>query len=179
VIKPPAIRVLLPLILEQYTLSREGIHGVPHWGRVLENGRRLAAVTGADPRVVEMFSIFHDACRRRDTWDPDHGPRAAALARQLRELTGLDDGQLSELISACDSHTIGPAEDATITVLTCLDADRLDIPRVGLRIKPDLLFTGAGRIPEMLSWAAERAASRVLPAVCAEEWDWRPLGDPV
>ncbi len=105
---------------------------------------------------------------------PDHGPRAAALAWRLRELTGLDDGQLSELVGACDSHTVGPEEDADITVLTCLDADRLDIPRVGMRIRPDLLLTGAGRSPEMLSWAGERAASRTLPAICADEWDWRP-----
>jgi len=173
-IKPPVVRVLLPRILEQYRLNQEGIHGVPHWGRVLENGRRLAALTGADLAVIEMFSIFHDACRRSDGWDPEHGPRGAALARRLREQLGLDDGQFAELISACEFHTSGPAVEASITVLTCLDADRLDIPRVGMSIKPDLLSTAAGRNPETLSWAGKRAASRVLPAVCADEWDWRP-----
>ena len=167
-------RELLPLILEQYRLNPQGIHGVPHWGRVLENGRRLCAVTGADPAVIEMLSLFHDACRRSDKWDPEHGPRAAALVRRLRERLGLDDSQLSQLISACDGHTVGPGEDADITVLTCLDADRLDIPRVGMRIRPDLLFTGAGRSREMLAWAGERAANRVLPAVCADEWGWLP-----
>ena len=147
---------------------------MPHWGRVLENGRRLCAVTGADPAVIEMFSLFHDACRRSDKWDPEHGPRAATLAWRLRERLGLQDSQLSQLISACDGHTVGPGEDADITVLTCLDADRLDIPRVGMRIRPDLLFTGAGRSREMLAWAGERAANRVLPAVCADEWGWLP-----
>ena len=167
-------RELLPLILEQYRLNPVGIHGVPHWGRVLENGRRLCAVTGADPAVVEMFSLFHDACRHSDGWDPGHGPRAAALARRFREQLGLDDGQFAELIGACDGHTVGPGEDADITVLTCLDADRLDIPRVGMRVRPELLFTGAGRSHEMLSWAGARAAEQVLPSVCADEWDWRP-----
>ncbi len=173
-IKPPVIRTLLPLILEQYKLDPEGIHGVPHWGRVLENGRRLSAVTGADPAVIAIFSIFHDACRRSDGWDPEHGPRGAALARRFREQLGLDDSQFSDLLSACDFHTTGTVEDAGITVLTCLDADRLDIPRVGMRIRPDLLFTGAGRSPEMLSWAGERASSRIVPPVCADEWGWRP-----
>ena len=167
-------RELLPLVLEQYRLNPQGIHGVPHWGRVLENGRRLCAVTGADPAVIEMFSVFHDACRRNDGWDPEHGPRAATLAWRLRERLGLHDSQLGQLISACDGHTVGPGEDADITVLTCLDADRLDIPRVGMRIRPDLLFTGAGRSREMLAWAGERAANRVLPAVCADEWGWLP-----
>lgn len=167
-------RELLPLILRQYKLNPLGIHGVPHWGRVLENGRRLCAVTGADPAVIEMFSLFHDSCRRSDSWDPDHGPRAAALARRFRKRLGLDDVQFAELISACGGHTVGPGDDADITVLTCLDADRLDIPRVGMEIKPDLLFTGAGRSPEMLSWAGARAAEQVLPSVCADEWGWRP-----
>lgn len=155
-------------------MSQEGVHGVPHWGRVLENGRRLAAVTGADPAVIEMFSIFHDACRWSDGWDPEHGPRGAALAREMREQLGLDDGQFSDLITACEFHTRGAADEASVTVLTCLDADRLDIPRVGLSVKPDLLFTAAGRDQETLSWATQRARGRVLPAVCAEEWDWRP-----
>jgi len=167
-------RGLLPLVLEQYRLNPQGIHGVPHWGRVLENGRRLCAVTGADPAVIEMFCIFHDACRWTEGWDPGHGPRGASLARRFREQTGLDDSQFADLISACDNHTSGSVEEAGITVLTCLDADRLDIPRVGMQIRPDLLFTGAGRSHEMLSWAGERAANRVLPAVCADEWGWLP-----
>ena len=121
-----------------------------------------------------MFSLFHDACRKSDSWDPNHGPRAAELARRFRERLGLDDTQFAELASACEGHTAGPGEDADITVLTCMDADRLDIPRVGMAIKPDLLFTGAGRSPDMLSWAGRRAADRVLPAVCADEWGWNP-----
>jgi uncharacterized protein len=174
VIKRPAVREILALILEQYRLDTHGIHGVAHWGRVLENGRRLCAMTGGDPAVIEMFSLFHDACRVRDSWDANHGPRAAELARRFRERLGLDDTQFAELVTACQGHTRGPGEDADITVLTCLDADRLDIPRVGMAIKPDLLFTGAGRSLEMLSWAGRRAADLILPAVCADEWGWHP-----
>jgi len=165
-------RALLPLILEHYLLNPEGIHGVRHWGRVLENGWRLSAATGADPAVVEMFAIFHDACRRSDGWDPEHGPRGATLAWRLRMQTGLDEGQIAELLSACECHTRGPAAEASVTVLTCLDADRLDIPRVRKRIRTDLLFTDAGRDPKTLSWAERRASSRILPAVCVDEWGW-------
>lgn len=173
-IKHPVSRGLLPVILAQYRLNPNGIHGVPHWGRVLENGRRLAPVTGADIAVIEMFAIFHDACRRNDVWDPAHGPRAAALARELRAQTGLDDDQLSELVDACEFHTNGPRPGASTTVLTCLDSDRLDIPRVGMRTRPELLFSEAAREHGMMAWAAGRAAGFVFPLVCSVEWGWRP-----
>ena len=38
---------LIRSILGWYTLPWEGTHGVPHWARVLENGRRLSEATGA------------------------------------------------------------------------------------------------------------------------------------
>jgi uncharacterized protein len=162
------------VILRQYRLNPLGIHGVTHWGRVLENGRRLAPATGADLAVIEMFAIFHDSCRHSDGWDPGHGPRGARLAESVRALTGLSDPQFLELIAACECHTSGPDASAGVTVRICLDADRLDIPRVGMRIKPELLFNEAARAPETLAWAADRATRRIIPAVCAEEWDWRP-----
>jgi uncharacterized protein len=36
---------LIRAILGRYTLPLEGIHGVLHWARVLENGRRLSEAT--------------------------------------------------------------------------------------------------------------------------------------
>lgn len=161
------------MILEQYRLSANGIHGIAHWGRVLENGRRLARLTGADPRVVEFFAIFNDACRANDGADPDHGPRAAALARRWRRWIHLEDAGFALLVEACDCHTRGPLREPDVTVHTCLDADRLDISRVGKRIRPALLFTSAARDPLMISWAGRRGARRETPPVCAEEWGWR------
>ena len=86
--------------------------------------------------------------------------------------TGLNDSQISELVRACECHTFGPEPGASATVLTCLDADRLDIPRVGLRIKPELLFSGAAREPGTLEWAADRAERLSIPPLCREEWGW-------
>ena len=164
---------LLRMIFEQYRLSVSGIHGVAHWGRVLENGRRLARFTGADPRVVELFAVFHDACRANDGLDPDHGPRAAALARSWRNWIDIDDAGFALLLEACDCHTRGPRRAADVTVFTCLDADRLDIPRIGKRIKPELLFTSTARDPLMILWAGGRGDRRETPPVCAEEWGLR------
>lgn len=163
---------LLDRILEHYTLPVVGIHGITHWGRVLENGRRLAATTGADPDVIELFAIFHDSCRRNDGLDRDHGPRAARLLRQWRDLISLGEAAFALLVEACECHTRGARPGADTTVLTCLDADRLDIPRVGRRTDPRQLFTAAGRDPDTIEWAALRAMRRATPAVCAVEWGW-------
>jgi uncharacterized protein len=121
-----------------------------------------------------MFAIFHDACRWKDGLDPDHGPRAAVLAWKMRLQTGMEDSQVSELVLACECHTSGPRTDPSVTVLTCLDADRLDNPRVGKWIKPRLLFSAAAREPVTLDWATDRAERRTVPALCGEEWGWRP-----
>lgn len=161
---------LLAKILDQYRLDVDGVHGIHHWGRVLENGRRLARLTGADPRVVALFAIFHDACRASDKLDRDHGPRAAELARRLRSEIDLDDEAFEALARACDCHTRGPRFPCPETVLTCLDADRLDILRVGMEVRTGLLFTAAARDPVILGWASARARHGEIPPVCAEEW---------
>jgi uncharacterized protein len=164
------LKNLLHIILSQYQLPVDGIHGITHWGRVLENGRRLSEFTGADPGVLEYFSILHDSRRQSEKRDPGHGTRAAALARELRAEIDLGDGAFALLVEACDCHTRGVAARADITIQTCLDADRLDIPRVGVRIKTELLYTDAARDPGIISWASDRAARVVTPAVVTNEW---------
>ena len=161
---------LLQKVLAQYRLDAGGVHGIHHWGRVLENGRRLAPLTGADLRVIELFAIFHDACRLNDKLDHDHGPRAAGLVASLRGAIDLDDDAFALLALACECHTRGPRFPCDVTVLTCLDADRLDIPRVGMNIRPGLLFTSAARDSRMIRWAGARAWHGETPAVCAAEW---------
>jgi uncharacterized protein len=164
------ITQFLQKILNQYRLDVDGVHGIHHWGRVLENGRRLAPLTGADLRVLELFAIFHDACRMTDATDHDHGPRAAKLVRSFRGEIDLDDEAFGLLVLACECHTRGPRFPCDETVLTCLDADRLDIPRVGMEIRTGLLFTAAARNPVILGWAGTRAWHGETPGVCAEEW---------
>ena len=76
-LQPDELYELLAAIRRQYRLHWTGIHGVGHWARVLDAGLRLASVTGADPEVVALFALFHDACRRNDSHDPRHGARGA------------------------------------------------------------------------------------------------------
>lgn len=137
---------------------------------MLENGRRLAPSTGADLVVVQLFAVFHDARRVNEGRDHGHGRRGADLALSLRgQMTGLSDPQMSLLVYACQHHTDGQTE-AEPTIQACWDADRLDLGRVGIRLNPELLCTGAARDPATRRWAAERAAKWRLPGWVLDEW---------
>jgi len=78
------LKPILQAILEDYALPLNGAHGVAHWARVLENGLRLTEETGANVEVVSLFAILHDSRRINDVADPEHGPRAAEFAVELR-----------------------------------------------------------------------------------------------
>jgi uncharacterized protein len=155
-------------ILEDYALPIRGYHGVVHWARVLENGRRLAAATGAKIEVVTLFALFHDSRRVNEDSDFGHGHRGAQYARSLRgTLVHLDDADFELLFEACRLHTDGLTH-GDITLQACWDADRLDLGRVGITPEPDLLCTDAAR--ELLDWANERAVLRYEPKFIVNEW---------
>lgn len=160
---PRITPALMQAIREGYTLPWRGIHGVAHWARVLENGLRLAEQTGANRDVIQLFAVFHDARRWNEDADPEHGRRGAALARKLwGTLFHLPDGDFELLHDACSYHT----ESLThpdITVQTCFDADRLDLPRVGIDPDPEYLSTEAARDPAMIDWASERSVAGHAP----------------
>ena len=80
------IPLILQAILAEYVLPWDGVHGIAHWAKVLENGRRLAKETGANIEVVQLFAILHDCQRVNEGGDPKHGPRAAAFALEVRGL---------------------------------------------------------------------------------------------
>lgn len=153
-------RELVALVRSRYVLDWDGIHGVSHWARVRVIGLRLARETGADTKVVELFAFLHDSCRTNDGDDPEHGPRAARLARELNSsLLSLDPHRLGLLEDACRDHTLG-FTTGDVTVQTCWDADRLDLGRVGIRPHASRLCTEAARAPAMIDWAWQRSRLR-------------------
>jgi uncharacterized protein len=162
------IAAIIHEIVADYALPIRGYHGVVHWARVLENGRRLAAVTGAKIEVVTLFALFHDSRRVNEDSDFDHGHRGAIYARSLLgKLIHLDDVDFDLLFEACRLHADGLI-DGDITLQTCWDADRLDLGRVGITPDPELLCTDAARA--IVDWANRRAASRYEPEFVAGEW---------
>jgi len=164
---------LIYSILERYALPWGGTHGVLHWARVLENGRRLAVMTGAKVRIVELFAVFHDSQRRNEGFDDDHGHRGAQLARELHGIQyDLDDGDVELLIQACEHHTEGYLE-GDITVQTCWDADRLDLGRVGITPREEKLCTNGARDPDFLRWAIKQGEELFVPPLVSTEWGIR------
>lgn len=155
-------------ILHGYALPRWCDHGVAHWARVLENGLRVADSNGADREVIALFALFHDARRVNEHRDPGHGLRGGELARSLRgTLVHLDDARFALLFEACRLHTDGlTAGDPTLQA--CWDADRLDLPRVGIDPKPRKLCTDAAR--GLVAWAAARAVGGHEPAKVLASW---------
>jgi uncharacterized protein len=151
---PPS---LLELVRRTFALPLDSIHGEAHWARVCENGLRLAEQTGADPATVELFAYLHDSRREDDGWDRAHGRRAAELVRSLQgTLLDLPEDQLECLAFACTYHSDGLTE-ASVTVQTCWDADRLDLGRIGVRPDQVRLCTPAAQDPATIEWAWVRS----------------------
>ncbi len=164
------VRDALREVLRLYRLRLAGTHGVSHWGRVMENGRRLAAGTGADLDVVKLFAVLHDACRFDEDADLDHGRRAAHLAIELRgHAFDLDDRRFALLHAALAGHVDGRTSH-DVTVGTCWDADRLDIGRVGMAPIPRYLSTDAARDGAVIAWADARATGGCVPDLVFDEW---------
>jgi uncharacterized protein len=133
-------------IRRQYALDWNGIHGIAHWERVRANGLRLAEATKARMEVVELFAYLHE-----------HGERAADWARALcGDAFDLEPEDLELLVLACRDHSKGLMR-GDITVLTCWDADRLDLGRIGTEPDPKRLCTKAARRPGMIAWAYVRS----------------------
>lgn len=137
--------VLWEAVLSAATNSTSRIHGPEHWSRVAANGLALATeTTGADKHVVSLFALLHDSMRENDSYDPEHGLRAADLALELFALLKVDHHQLQVLTRALAEHDRGQVSDDP-TIGCCWDADRLDLPRVGTTPDPRFFSTPSGR----------------------------------
>lgn len=155
---------LVRLILEDYPLDPAGIHGPSHWARVMETGLALAAETGANPRVVELFALFHDSKRRNDGIDDGHGSRGAEFASALRGVAfDLDDEEFRKLYDACRLHTDN-VRTSDVDLTTCWDADRLDLGRAGVTPDPRFLYNDAAKDAERMALAHKRSLAGYQPA---------------
>jgi uncharacterized protein len=128
-------------------LAKSADHGIAHWQAVARSGLLLAGeVEGADVALVLLFGLLHD-CQRVNEWnDPEHGPRAGAVLADLRKDGSiiLSDERAQLLTEAMALHDAGQvSEDPTIGC--CWDADRLQLSRVGITPRNDLLSTDPAR----------------------------------
>jgi hypothetical protein len=145
-------------------------HGVDHWERVHSNARRLAESEGLGGSVytfeaVELFAMFHDCQRYSEYDDAEHGMRAASLLMDFMKWNFLRSYSVNAIYAAaraCALHTdLNPRDGAfsdlkhyTMTtdniydhiLMICLDADRLDLGRVGINTHERFLFTESAKM---------------------------------
>lgn len=122
------------------------LHGPEHWEKVEKNAIELCKITpGSDELVCRMFAILHDFRREDENRDPQHGRRAAAWIEQDDSIKNkLTSEQFKKLLYAVARHNDGEIHDDP-TIGICWDADRLDLPRVGVAPDPKRLSTEAAR----------------------------------
>jgi uncharacterized protein len=135
--------------------SRSVVHGPRHWRDVARVGLTIAQHhPGVDLDVVLCFAMLHDSQRRNDGDDPEHGLRAAYLARQLARDGVLDQdwSGLPSLLAACYGH-VQPWTTGARTTGCCCDADRLTLWRVGVEPRADLLSTEIARSRRASDWS--------------------------
>ncbi len=145
-------------VMSKFRLGLGSIHGYDHWTTVQGYGVKIARADDATMSVVKLFAILHDSCRLDDNTDPEHGPRAAEYAKEMRgRLFDIGDEHFDRLYYACKWHAHGMISKDT-TIGACWDADRLDLGRVGIVPNVSLFSTWTGRrIAESLrsrSWNA-------------------------
>lgn len=142
---PIEFKKLWEVVIAQFSLEIHSVHGPRHWRQVEKNGLMLAKETAADETIIKLFSVFHDARRENEYTDDGHGMRGAALAKSMQGICfDLSDDSFEILMEACRYHTDGRTT-RNITIATCWDADRLDLPRVRTIPDPDRMGTAPGR----------------------------------
>ncbi len=149
-VAPFALEPLLTEVRARSTGIGSPIHGELHWRTVGANGLWLTrSLEGADTQIVLLFALLHDTMRLNDGHDPEHGRRAASFAGELHAegLLKIEAWQLDLLVHACAEHADGTVSTDP-TVGSCWDADRLDLPRVGITPRPELFSTAAARSGE-------------------------------
>jgi uncharacterized protein len=132
---------IIKRIKQELKILPESIHAETHWNRVASFGEYIAEKEGLNKHLIRLFAYFHDSKRLNDSYDPEHGPRAAGFVKtfKLSEL-GLNEQEKEQLMFACSYHTYEKETDDK-DILACWDSDRLDLPRAGITIDPERLFT--------------------------------------
>jgi uncharacterized protein len=150
-------KALCRMISDQFSLGADSIHGLAHWRRVEKFGLMLAEKTGADKHVISLFAYLHDSKREDEFLDLGHGARASDFVLKLSEGgdINLSRKQLEQLSHACRHHSEPDSKSDDITVMTCWDADRLDLWRVGMVPDPARLNTEPARASSMIEYSRE------------------------
>ena len=151
---------LMPLdsLVHKAKIDFNGVHGFAHWRAVYRNG--LMLMPSIDKYILFYFSVFHDFFRENDMADSAHGksalyaiPSIEPTIRMFSKDRGKVKSQIEILSFALEHHDDTPEDYAAIknplkdnqTVQILLDADRLDLGRVGITPLSEYLLTEQAR----------------------------------
>lgn len=127
-------------IVFHHSLYKDGVHGIDHIRRTVENAKIIAKETCPDKFDDAVIGAYlHDIGRIDDFGGNAHAVRGAKISERLLQefWPNLD---IKRILFAIEFHADKlTSEDPLIG--TIWDADRLDLDRVGIKINPDLLST--------------------------------------
>jgi uncharacterized protein len=152
---------------------RSTLHGPAHWARVHRFAKALLKreqVPVEAETCVLLFAWLHDLAREDDEGTRTHAVDGAAQLDRILPAIGepLSADQRETVRGAIQYHSDGmvapeavaaglfervawPPELVARTVGCCWDADRLDLPRVGIAPDPALMSTSSWRDVQVLS----------------------------
>lgn len=144
-------------IFDNFDLELEdGIHGIYHWARVIENGWEISQDNNANMKVITAFGLFHDCKRENDEHDPEHGFRGGEFMEKYKDKLNLTEEEFQKAKIACSGHTDILHND-DIDISTCWDADRLDLLRVDIYPNPEYLNNEISKDPDFIQVRSEYA----------------------
>ena len=118
---------LNPLLRESYSYGLSGMHGLDtHTTSVVFRGIDCALHLGCEPMPVVFACALHDAARKNDNFDTEHGKNAVPIAiKVMKQFPDLIDKETRlKILSAIMNHTDG--KFAPDYISACLwDADRV------------------------------------------------------
>lgn len=140
--------------LRPYVRFDSALHGPAHWAHVHRFGAALADRLDLPPEgrvCVELFAWLHDLARKDDEAGAQHAVDGAAQIEAILPVIAdpLTPAQIETIRVAVRHHSDGmvsgrageagvfahidwPRDLVVATVGCCWDADRLDLPRVGM-----------------------------------------------
>jgi uncharacterized protein len=159
--------------VQPFARFRSTLHGPAHWARVHRFANALLNrehVPGDAQTCILLFAWLHDLAREDDEGTRTHAVDGAAQLDRILPAIGepLSGDQREILRGAIHYHSDGmvareavvaglfdrvgwPPELVILTIGCCWDADRLDLPRVGITPDPALMSTSSWRDVQVLS----------------------------
>lgn len=130
-------------LLSECICGRTQIHGLDHLRNVGYLSGKFAAELGISLETAIIGGFLHDCARSDDSDDAFHAEKSALLARKLikKNYSNIDEELVYKTILF---HSGGKTTDNHIQ--GCVwDADRLDLIRLGIQPKKELLSTEPGK----------------------------------